>query len=770
MDTKKERLLDTNYLDLETVETENAPVKPSRCQNKKLLFGIGLFALLTTIALIITIVMVTKHSSSNSSSSSSSSNSASNNANSNDNGHADDVDTSTSTSYKVITYIDNLSGWWDTAVLSAWGVPGYSTHKYNVIILAFWLTSGPTDALAPWVTPTSYFSSSTMQTIAGVSSPSDAQFRQGLINLYHANGIKVLCSAFGSSDYPASAGYDATTIGNNLATFVKTYLFDGVDIDYEDSASFNSAGLGEQWLVTLTTTLSNQLSGKIITHAPQPPYFLGTAQYPYGAYLYIHKQVGNLITWYNVQFYNQGSYYPYNTYNNIFVSAYNTSVYEMINGWNKDKVSIPSSKIIVGKPATSSDVDNTGYISASTLSSIFSQAISHSNPVWNYGFFDWQYSSDYAINFAFSNTVVQAFSSASPSTTTTTTTKSPTSATTKSPTAATTKSPTSATTTKSPTSTTKSPTSATTTKSPTSSGGTTTKLPSKTLGFYYLLADDSVSGYTSTDNWQPSLYNYQLQGTNVLWLAFINPQTMSVPPAFSNLASCRGTGKSGCPLSGQRIIFSVGGEAYSEAAWPWLQSQSAAEAMATTVSGWQSKYHCDGIDIDIEGTAGTGTTAAQNIVYFAKKLKSINPNFIITQPVYGYPQIDAENAMVNNGWTTSGQSTGLLDSIGLMVYSDEQSLQWVPDYAAATSEWQGFPITVNVATSAIIPGIQGTASDSSISTMATDCVNQKLGGFMVWFASVWDATRNTAAFTYGSGDATTSQSTAWATALNTMLA
>jgi len=245
---------------------------------------------------------------------------------------------------------------------------------------------------------------------------------------------------------------------------------------------------------------------------------------------------------------------------------------------------------------------------------------------------------------------------------------------------------------------------------------------------------------------------------------------MSVPPAFSNLAKCRGSGSSGCPSSSQVIIFSIGGEAYSESAWPWLQSQSAAQAMASTVSQWQSLYKCDGIDIDIEGTAGTGTTAAQNIVYFVQQLKALNPNFIVTQPVYGYPQIDAENAMVNNAWTSSGQSNGLIDSIGLMVYSDQQSLQWVPDYAAATSEWQGFPITVNVPTSQIIPGIQGTATDSSISTMASDCVSQNLGGFMVWFASVWDSTRNQAAFTYGSDDATTSQSAAWASALQTMLA
>jgi len=299
--------------------------------------------------------------------------------------------------------------------------------------------------------------------------------------------------------------------------------------------------------------------------------------------------------------------------------------------------------------------------------------------------------------------------------------------------------------------------------------GKLSSLPPRTVGFYCLLADDTVQGYTSSDSWQPHLYEYQIQGTNVLWLTFINPQTMSVPPAYSNLATCRGSGTSGCPLSSQRIIFSVGGEAYSNQQWPWLQSQSAAESMATQVAEWSTKYGADGIDIDIEGSAGTGSAASQNIIYFAKKIKLINPNFIITQPVYGYPQIDAENSMVNNGWNQNGQSNGICDAVGIMVYNDEESLQYVPNYENGTSQWQGFPITVNVPSYQIIVGLQGTASSSSIDTMTTDCIEQDLGGFMVWYASVWDATRDKAAFNYGYGDATAMSNQtgqAWEQALN----
>jgi hypothetical protein len=294
-------------------------------------------------------------------------------------------------------------------------------------------------------------------------------------------------------------------------------------------------------------------------------------------------------------------------------------------------------------------------------------------------------------------------------------------------------------------------------------------LPSQVLGFYSLIADDTVQGYTSTDNWQPNLYDYQLNGTNVLWLTFINPNLMpAVPVAMANLAKCKG--QKGCPPKNMPVIFSVGGEAYSNgkwSTWPWLASQATAEAMAEKVATWDTQYGADGIDLDIEGNAGASKAGGGNLVYFAKKLHQLNPGFLITQPVYGFPQIDAENDMVNAAFTTDSKSLGLIASVGLMVYSNSESLQYVKDYGNATSEWEGFPITVNVPYSQILPGIQGPASSSAIVSMANSVVREKLGGFMVWCASVYDATRNKAAFNYGD-DASKAKSMAWAQALKIM--
>lgn len=50
---------------------------------------------------------------------------------------------------------------------------------------------------------------------------------------YQAAGIKLIVSAFGSTDAPTSNGADPTATANTIANFVKTNNLDGVDIDYE---------------------------------------------------------------------------------------------------------------------------------------------------------------------------------------------------------------------------------------------------------------------------------------------------------------------------------------------------------------------------------------------------------------------------------------------------------------------------------------------------------------------------------------------------------
>lgn len=71
------------------------------------------------------------------------------------------------------------------------------------------------------------------------------------------------------------------------------------------------------------------------------------------------------------------------------------------------------------------------------------------------------------------------------------------------------------------------------------------RYPKRVLGMYLALADDGIAGYHTDDLWAPKLYEYQQEGSNVLYFAFINPESMKVPVSFKNLAATRGSDLAG---------------------------------------------------------------------------------------------------------------------------------------------------------------------------------------------------------------------------------
>jgi len=275
-------------------------------------------------------------------------------------------------------------------------------------------------------------------------------------------------------------------------------------------------------------------------------------------------------------------------------------------------------------------------------------------------------------------------------------------------------------------------------------GNTTTEgpvvgLPKYVLGMYLLLADDLEDGYhTDNSTWEPLLHPYQQEGANLLFFTFINPATMDVSVAFQKLAATRGTGAEGAVPADTLILFAIGGYAYSlePNPWDWLTSQAKAEAMAKRVSSWKDQYGIDGVDLDIEEGAGSREEAGPNLVHFIRKLKSLQPDWIVSQPTYGYPQIAAEIDVINESWNIGGSSNGLADSIGLMVYEQTQALQYVKNYAGGSSMWQGFPIKVDVPSDRILLGCKGASSSATINKLARKSVSQDLLGVMVWFCSV----------------------------------
>merc|ERR1711874_205150 len=263
-------------------------------------------------------------------------------------------------------------------------------------------------------------------------------------------------------------------------------------------------------------------------------------------------------------------------------------------------------------------------------------------------------------------------------------------------------------------------------------------MPKKVLGMYILLADDTEDGFHDDADWEPLLYPYQQTGSNVLFFTFINPETMAIPLAFKKLAASRGTGADGAVPKDTLILFAIGGNAYSlhPNPWEWLTSQSKAEAMAVQVAKWKDDYGIDGIDLDIEEGAGSQGGSGPNMIHFIRKLKELQPGWLVTQPTYGYPQIKAEIDVINASWNKGGTSNSLADSVGLMVYEGTQALQYVKNYAAGSSQWEGFPIKVDVPKPQILLGSKGTASAGTITKLAQESVSQDLLGIMVWFCSV----------------------------------
>ncbi|KAF8550126.1 glycoside hydrolase family 18 protein [Imleria badia] len=229
---------------------------------------------------------------------------------------------------------------------------------YNVYALSFYKTSGPSDM-------------------------AKAQ-RTSYLDEYNKAGISVIVSAFGETDAPTSSGTNAVAIADKIPSWVKEYGLHGVDVDYEDFNAFDSsAATAEPWLISLTQQLRKKLpQGEyILSHAPVAPWFSPNMWHG-GGYLQVHKSVGNLIDWYNIQFYNQKEYTTCEGLLHKSSSSYpESSLFQIsANGVELDK-------LVIGKPAKQSDANN-GYMTTGTLAGCVSEA--HSSG-WDAGVMVWEY-------------------------------------------------------------------------------------------------------------------------------------------------------------------------------------------------------------------------------------------------------------------------------------------------------------------------------------------------------------------------------------------
>ncbi|EIW77020.1 glycoside hydrolase family 18 protein [Coniophora puteana RWD-64-598 SS2] len=240
---------------------------------------------------------------------------------------------------------------------------------YNVFALSFWRPAAAVDQALEWATI-------------------DAATRNSTLSAYKTAGISLVVSAFGADFNPTSGSpaLDPTQTADQLAAWVIQYGLNGVDIDYEDFDAMNKMdGSAEQWLITFTTELRSKLPAAdyIISHAPVGPWF--STKYTSGGYLKVDKQVGSMIDWYNVQFYNQGTT-EYSTCDGLLTTSSttypNSALFQIVAS------GVAADKLVIGKPGTTGDETNGGYMSASDLASCLQQATAKK---WNAGVMVWEY-------------------------------------------------------------------------------------------------------------------------------------------------------------------------------------------------------------------------------------------------------------------------------------------------------------------------------------------------------------------------------------------
>ncbi|KIK52437.1 glycoside hydrolase family 18 protein [Collybiopsis luxurians FD-317 M1] len=202
---------------------------------------------------------------------------------------------------------------------------------------------------------------------------------------YKAAGISLIVSAFGSNQNPTTWKIDPIAMADKMADWVIKYDLDGIDVNYED---FNAIAVGTagEWVVKFTKQLRTKLAKEtyIVTYAPIAPWFRPDDFYPHKAFLGINKDVGDLIDWYNVQFYNQGN--EYTTCEGLLTAS--SSTFPKTALFQIAESGVPLNKLVICKPATKEDAPSGGYMAPDLLATCLSDA---KNKGWSAGVTVWQW-------------------------------------------------------------------------------------------------------------------------------------------------------------------------------------------------------------------------------------------------------------------------------------------------------------------------------------------------------------------------------------------
>jgi len=168
-----------------------------------------------------------------------------------------------------------------------------------------------------------------------------------------AAGKKVMVSlgggTLGAKDW-LTLGKNAAAVADSVAQIIDQYHLDGVDLDieavpYERQSSFQPYA---DAAIALTQALAARLPGKLLTHAPQPPYLCAPGSCgcpPDSLYATILNATGEQISWLNMQYYSN----PPVTASDIDELA---SYRSIVNGW-QGFAGLPAHRLVLGKPYSS---------------------------------------------------------------------------------------------------------------------------------------------------------------------------------------------------------------------------------------------------------------------------------------------------------------------------------------------------------------------------------------------------------------------------------
>lgn len=124
------------------------------------------------------------------------------------------------------SYLNNVNTWWPpTATLAEMGAPTLAPpNKYNHLALAFWTCEAPKAMAKLYNDPLTYFGEE-----LGKNKTSAQKY---IHSLYSKGGVSLMVSAFGDTEFPASAGFDPIDCAHKLIDYVRENGLDGVDVDF----------------------------------------------------------------------------------------------------------------------------------------------------------------------------------------------------------------------------------------------------------------------------------------------------------------------------------------------------------------------------------------------------------------------------------------------------------------------------------------------------------------------------------------------------------